>query len=235
MSDASPYQTGDHVVTIDGAEALFSGPAVRGLRPPGPGRGQGADGVPQAEEVSEEPLPTERPRAPGLVRMAHGDLAYVDEGPRDAPALFAVHGVPGSVRDFRYLAPQLTGDVRFVRVDLPGFGGSAPVDDGHPQLRAAAPASCSTWPTTSALDRFAILGHSMGGGTALVLASRHRERVPLLVLVASLGLSRHRGLGLRPRAFRLLGARSGLPRLGPSPRNRARRAYRRRRFPGADS
>ena len=38
LSDASPYLTGD-LVTIDGAEAVL-GPAVRGLRPPGPGDGQ---------------------------------------------------------------------------------------------------------------------------------------------------------------------------------------------------
>ena len=44
-----------------------------------------------------------------------GRLAYVDEGPRDAPAFLTFHGIPGSVRDFRYLAPPLTREVRFVQ------------------------------------------------------------------------------------------------------------------------
>ena len=50
MSDASPYLTGD-LVTIDGARGALLRPAVRGLRPPRPRGGQGADGVAEAEEV----------------------------------------------------------------------------------------------------------------------------------------------------------------------------------------
>src|SRR5574339_256968 len=60
------------------------------------------------------------------VDLPRGRVAYTDEGPAGAPALIAVHGVPGSVRDFRYLAPHLTDAVRLVRVDLPGFGASPP-------------------------------------------------------------------------------------------------------------
>src|SRR6185503_18282779 len=180
------------------------GPAVRGLRPPGPGDGQGADVVPQAREVSEEPLPTSDPELQ-VFRMPHGDLSYVDEGPREAPALFLVHGVPGSVRDFRYLAPQLSDVVRVVRLDLPGFGGSAPVADAVETLPGRARIVLALADHLG-VSRFSVLGHSMGGGTAMVLASPHPDRVRLLVLVASLALSRHRGLGLPPWAFPLVAA-----------------------------
>ena len=183
--------------------------------------------------MSEEPLPTSDPE-PRVWRMAHGDLAYVDEGPRDAPALFAVHGVPGSLRDFRYLAPQLTDDVRVVRVDLPGFGASAPVDDALETFPGRARVVLALADHLG-LGGFSILGHSMGGGTAVALASRHRERVRLLVLVASLALSRHRGLRLPPRAFGLLAAGLGVPGLRGYLLEKTRQAYRRRRFPGADT
>jgi len=54
-----------------------------------------------------EPLPTSDPE-PRLLPLPHGPVAYVDEGPRGAPALVVVHGIPGSVRDFRYLASSAT-------------------------------------------------------------------------------------------------------------------------------
>ena len=75
----------------------------------------------------------------------------------------------------------------------------------------------------------------MGGGTAIVLASRHPERVGLLVLVASLALSRHRGLGLPPRAFPLVAAGLSVPGLREWLVEKIREAYRKRRFPGAET
>jgi len=184
------------------------------------------------EGTSFEGLPTSDPE-PSRFERAAGILAYVDEGPRHAPALLAVHGIPGSVRDFRYLAPQLVPRVRAVRVDLPGFGGSP----------EHAPAVGSLEGRVSALvdladhlgiGRFAVLGHSMGGATALMTASRHRDRVTALVLLASVGLRPHRGLGMSPRRFRLLGRGLKVPLLRHLLVQAARDRYRRRRFPGAD-
>jgi len=183
--------------------------------------------------VSEEPLPASDPE-PRVFRMPHGELAYMDEGPREAPALFMVPGVPGSVRDFRYLAPQLSDAVRVVRVDLPGFGGSAPVDDAVETFPGRARVVLALADHLG-VSRLSVLGHSMGGGTALALASRHPDRVGLLVLVASLALSRHRGLGLPPRAFRLLAASFSVPGLRGWLVEKSREAYRKRRFPGAET
>jgi pimeloyl-ACP methyl ester carboxylesterase len=167
------------------------------------------------------------------VDLEHGAVAYTDEGPADAPALIAVHGIPGSVRDFRYLAPQLVPVLRVVRVDLPGFGGSAPVADAITTLRGRARVVLALADALR-IDRFAILGHSMGGGTALVLAADHGRRVRRLVLLASLALRLHRGLGAPPRALawiaRGLETRGVRGLLLPW----VRRGYRRRRFPGVD-
>ncbi len=179
----------------------------------------------EAERTSDPPLQT--------LTLPDGPLTYVDEGPRGAPALLAVHGIPGSVRDFRYLAPQLTDQVRFVRIDLPGFGGSAPVADAIEDLGGRARVVLALADHLGLPD-FAVLGHSMGGGTAFVLASEHRARVSHLALVASVGLSLHRGLGMRPRLFRLTAAGLSLPALGPLLTHLTRAQYRKRRFPGAD-
>ncbi|HEY6549494.1 MAG TPA: alpha/beta hydrolase [Vicinamibacteria bacterium] len=162
-----------------------------------------------------------------------GGLAYVDEGPRDAPVLFTLHGIPGSVRDFRYLAPLLTDQVRLVRVDLPGFGGSAPDETATRSLRGRGQAILDLADHLG-VERFGLVGHSMGGGPALLLGARARARVSHLVLLASVGLTRHRGLGPSPLAFRAFGRALDLPGVGWLLAPLARRAYRRRRFPGAD-
>jgi len=75
---------------------------------------------------------------PRRAELPHGVVTYTDEGPAEAPVLIAVHGIPGSGRDFRYLAPQLLPARRVVRVDLPGFGGSAPALDAIRTLRGRA-------------------------------------------------------------------------------------------------
>ena len=178
------------------------------------------------------PLPTSDPEVLQCARAA-GVLTYTDEGPRDAPALVAVHGIPGSVRDFRYLGPQITHAMRLVRLDLPGFGGSAPETAGV-RTFAGRVAAVRALADHLELARFAVLGHSMGGGTALLTAATLPARVDGLVLVASLGLSRHRGLGMGPWVFRRAGRAMEVPGLRTALLPRVREQYRRRRFPGAE-
>src|SRR6266540_2431747 len=57
-------------------------PAVRGLRAPRPGGGEGADGVAQAQALSADAasLPTSDPE-PRRAILAHGVVTYTDEGP----------------------------------------------------------------------------------------------------------------------------------------------------------
>ena len=145
---------------------------------------------------------------------------------------FTLHGIPGSVRDFRYLAPPLTPHLRLVRVDLPGFGGSA-ADEAATRSFAGRARAVLDLADHLGLARFGLIGHSMGGGPALLLAAQEPARVTHLVLLASVGLARHRGLGRGPLAFRLFGRALGLPLLGPLLLGQARAQYQRRRFPGA--
>lgn len=182
--------------------------------------------------MAETPLPTSDPEPVRFVRP-HGVLTYTDEGPRGAPVVIAVHGIPGSGRDFRYLAPQITGHLRFLRLDLPGFGGSAPEDEGVRTFAGRVQAVLDLADHLG-LGRFAMLGHSMGGGTALLTAADAPRRVSAVVLVASLGLSTHRGLGMSPRTFRLFARTLEIPVLRTLLLPVVRGQYRKRRFPGSD-
>jgi pimeloyl-ACP methyl ester carboxylesterase len=167
------------------------------------------------------------------VELPQGLVAHTDEGPAGAPALLAVHGVPGSVRDFRYLAPHLTDAVRLVRVDLPGFGGSPATADAVRTLEGRARV-VTALADLLGLERFAILGHSMGGATALVLAAGEPRRVSLAVLVASMALTPHRALGLPPPWFSAMAAALERPLLARMLVPLARAQYRRLRFGGVD-
>lgn len=170
---------------------------------------------------------------PEVLQLAEGPLAYIDEGPREGPALIAVHGIPGSARDFRYLAPQLSSRVRFVRLDMPGFGGSAAIPAAVNGLAGRARVLLALADRLG-IARFGVLGHSMGGSTALVTAAEHAERVDRLVLVASVALRPHRGLAISPRSLGLIGRGLAVPLLKHLLVPSARERYRKRGFPGAD-
>lgn len=109
-------------------------------------------------------------------------MHYVDYGgPADAPPLVLVHGLGGSHLNWDLVAPVLARRHRVIAVDLPGFGLSAP---------GAQP---STVPVNVALlDRFVrrvagrpavLVGNSMGGMIAILLAARSPDLVHGLVLV----------------------------------------------------
>ena len=102
---------------------------------------------------------------PKLLGVLGTELGFTDEGPAAALPVVTVAGVPGGVRDFRYLAPLLAERYRVLRLDLPGFGSvhDARWDDystsGRARLVAAfaeamtmsvsAPAPFTIWPAFS--------------------------------------------------------------------------------------
>jgi len=180
-----------------------------------------------------DPLPTSDPEAL-IAATPGGAVCYTDEGPRDAPALLCLHGVPGSVRDFRYLAPQLTEAVRVIRIDLPGFGCSAVQPEPLDSLPARGRVALAVADTLG-IGRFALAGHSMGGAAALTASASAPDRVGRLVLLASMGATRHRGFDPGPREFGALAVLLQLPLVGRLLVPLARSAYRTRRFPGADA
>lgn len=145
--------------------------------------------------------PTVQPTDPDttLIETAEGAIAVAEEGPREAAAVLCVHGIPGSARDFRYLAPPLATRMRVVRAEMPGFGGSplgsvASVAGWGRVLLAVAEAM--------GLDRVVLLGHSFGGGAVVQAARSGGRRVAGLVGLAPLGARRHAAFAMPPLAYR---------------------------------
>jgi pimeloyl-ACP methyl ester carboxylesterase len=131
--------------------------------------------------------PSDPPLRTGQV--AGGRFTWTDEGA--GPVIVAVHGLPGSVRDWRWLSSALPRTVRFVRLDLPAFGGTPLETAPGPHLDARG-AFVNAALDALAIERCVILGHSMGGPVALSAAAHAPGRISALGLLSSVGLRPHR-------------------------------------------
>jgi pimeloyl-ACP methyl ester carboxylesterase len=126
------------------------------------------------------------------IPLPHLNLAALQIGPEDHPAhtLLAFHGWLDNAASFEPLAlilHQHRPDLRIIALDLPGHGASdwRPPGSPHhfldwiPDVAAAADAL--------GLDRFSLLGHSMGAGIAALTAAALPQRVTSLALIEGLG------------------------------------------------
>lgn len=149
--------------------------------------------------------PVTTPSAPSDPVLRHvslpsGRVGYRDEG--SGPCLVAAHGIPGSSRDFRWLAPALTRSLRLVRPDMPGFGGTELDVEPGPSVQARA-RFLLRFVDALGLERPVVLGHSMGGVVAAQAAALEPGRFAGLALISSPGLRPHRAFREVQRGRRL--------------------------------
>jgi pimeloyl-ACP methyl ester carboxylesterase len=125
-------------------------------------------------------------------------------------ALLMLSANPGDSRDFDAIVPQLAQRYRVVRMDWPGYGGSA-----APQPPELAGASYflevfGRFVEAMKLQRFHILGNSVGGNVAVRYALAQPQQVLSLTLVSSGGFTRHNPV---TRLFCRLQGRPGFNRM----------------------
>ncbi len=102
-----------------------------------------------------------------------------------------VHGLSGSTRWWRLTLPVLARRYQVYLVDLPGFGAMA--RNGRFALAEAAD-WLVYWMRAVHLGQADIIGHSMGGYIALLVASLHPEAVRRLIVVDAAGVPTGRAL-----------------------------------------
>jgi len=108
-------------------------------------------------------------------------LHYVEWGPLSAPTIVALHGLRSFAYTWEPVALPLADRFRIVALDQRGRGQS----DWDPQQRYYAPEyvrDLEALVEHLGLQRFVILGHSMGGANAFVYASKHADRLAGLVI-----------------------------------------------------
>jgi pimeloyl-ACP methyl ester carboxylesterase len=125
-------------------------------------------------------------------------VRYVRRG--HGPAVVLVHGLASSMYTWADVIPALAKDHDVVAVDLPGFGGSDIPDDLSPSVY---PDTVLALMDRLGISRATLIGNSLGGAVAVVLAARHPERVRRLVLIDSAGFNLDPSR--RPLILRLLG------------------------------
>ena len=109
-------------------------------------------------------------------------FSYQEWGPPQAPPLLALHGFGVSGHMFDEFGQRAGDRVRLLALDQRGHGDSAWAEDGD-YTREAFVADVEAVREALGLERFVLMGHSMGGLNAVEYATRHPDRVSALVLV----------------------------------------------------
>jgi pimeloyl-ACP methyl ester carboxylesterase len=111
-------------------------------------------------------------------------LHYLTWGAPDLPRVVLVHGGSAHAHWWDFVAPALADRYHLIALDLRGHGDSQhatppayAIDDYVRDLEGLVAAL--------ALERFALVGHSLGGVIALTYAGRHTARLTALALVDS--------------------------------------------------
>jgi len=123
---------------------------------------------------------------PCAVETPFGTIAGLRAGDAGGPRVLALHGWLDNAASFVPLSQHLR-DVDLVAIDLPGHGASAhlplPADYllGTFARAAFAAADALGW------ERFALLGHSLGGVVASLMACAQPQRIERLLAIEALG------------------------------------------------
>src|SRR5580704_2387919 len=80
---------------------------------------------PLLAEAQAQERPMEHPTFYRTIRIDGLSIFYREAGPKDAPALLLLHGLPSSSRMFEPLFARLSDRYHLVAPDYPGFGHSA--------------------------------------------------------------------------------------------------------------
>jgi pyruvate dehydrogenase E2 component (dihydrolipoamide acetyltransferase) len=134
------------------------------------------------------------------------DVRYYAAG--QGEPLVVIHGGGGDARTWWKNIDELALKYAVYAPDLPGFGGSQPLLGNYyiPELTEF----LDKFTASMGLEKFHLVGHSLGGGIALDYTLKSPKKVTKLVLVSSLCLGREIAFWVRlfslPALVRSLGA-----------------------------
>ncbi|WFE40436.1 alpha/beta fold hydrolase [Micromonospora sp. WMMD998] len=121
----------------------------------------------------------------------------------DGSPVVLLHGIGRTLDDVTALHAALARDHRVLAVDLPGHGGSAPLDGPH-TLPALAGAVVGFLDAAGVTGPAHLVGNSLGGAVAMRVAADAPHRVADLALLDSAGFGREVTVALRLLAVRPL-------------------------------
>jgi len=108
-------------------------------------------------------------------------LRYLEWGSPGALPLVCVHGYTSSAEAFNAVARRLEDRAHLIAMDVRGHGESAWSPDGAYQYADQA-GDLAALVDRLGIERFVLIGTSMGGVIAMVYAAQHADRLRGLVL-----------------------------------------------------
>ena len=122
-----------------------------------------------------------------MLTTVSGLTFHISDTGAGQPALVFLHYFGGSVRTWQPVIARLAPQFRCLAIDLRGWGDSEAAPTGY----AVADMADDVQGVLSALDlpRFVLIGHSMGGKAAQLLAARHLSGLERLLLIGPSPLS----------------------------------------------
>jgi pimeloyl-ACP methyl ester carboxylesterase len=135
---------------------------------------------------------------PTLYRSTHVDglsIFYREAGPKDAPMLLLLHGLPSSSRMFEPLFARLSDRYHLVAPDYPGFGHSDWPDPKAFAYTFDHYAEIIThFADTLGLEHYTLYMQDYGGPVGFRMALTHPDRVAALIVQDA--VAHNEGLGL---------------------------------------
>jgi len=123
-------------------------------------------------------------------------IFYREAGPRDAPTILLLHGLPSSSRMFEPLFTRLADRYHLVAPDYPGFGHS---DWPDPKRFAYTFNHCAEimnhFTEALGLSRYTLYMQDYGGPVGFRMALAHPERIEALIVQDA--VAHNEGLGAR--------------------------------------
>lgn len=107
---------------------------------------------------------------------------YVTWGPESAPPLVLLHGLTSHARSWDALGRELSADFHVIALDQRGHGDSDRAPDGDYRVATMA-ADVAGFVDAIGLDRFVLIGLSMGGRVGIAYAGGHAARIERLCIV----------------------------------------------------
>ena len=146
-------------------------------------------GQPQAEEHS-----MKHPTSYRTIQIDGQSIFYREAGPKDAPTLLLLHGLPSSSRMFEPLFSRLSDRYHLIAPDYPGFGHS---DWPDPKKFAYTfdhiAESMNHFAEALGLQHYALYMQDYGGPVGFRMALAHPDRIEALIVQDA--VAHNEGLG----------------------------------------
>lgn len=110
-------------------------------------------------------------------------IAVTAEGKEGAPDVILVHGVGGHTESWRAVADSVGARYRLHLVQINGFGGAAAAANASGPVAAPVAEELARYVSETKIPAPAVVGHSMGGSIALMLAARHPGSVGRIMVL----------------------------------------------------